>query len=102
MQWLSTLAAVFITINFGNRTSATDAGERKYGEWYLWIYICACRIESGDSIVGSNDDERQLLVAAVEKLDGKTVEAVQIEQWALGLAIEFSEATTIRTFGGAL
>ena len=41
-------------------------GSKKiHGEWHLWPYNCAWRLEEGDKILAASEDERNNLEVAV-------------------------------------
>ena len=66
----------FLTIDFGEPIEIkvqTKKGIEKFtrGEWHLWIYMCAWRIDKGNrALVGSNDS-RNKIESVLKKIDGK-------------------------------
>lgn len=74
----------FITFDFGQekeRQRKSRTGEIKifrYGEWHLWIYMCAWRIDKDcKPFVGSNDS-RKLIQERLSKMQGKGLKSVAI------------------------
>ncbi|NET57600.1 MAG: hypothetical protein F6K47_15995 [Symploca sp. SIO2E6] len=48
----------FITLEFGNPLPSSKERQKTHGEWHLWIYCCAWRIEEGNEVLASSEDPR--------------------------------------------
>jgi hypothetical protein len=88
----------FVTIEFGSRRPATEASERPHGEWHLWVYCCAWRLETEDEVVAASEDPRQKLQAAVQRLNNRVLQAVKVERPALETTFTFDDELTLRLF----
>jgi len=84
----------FVTMNFG----AALAQEPEYGEFFLWVFCTAWRIEDPERVVGSCEDEREEMQAAVGRLEGKRLLSVAVESLSLSARFEFDEGLVLRTF----
>jgi hypothetical protein len=81
----------FVTVEFGERR-----GER--GEFHLWVYCCAWRIETADEVLACSEDPRDFLATAVPRLDGHPLTGVTVEQPSLSAAFSFGDELVLRTF----
>lgn len=94
----------FVTFELGAARAAdaraADAERRStpHGEWHVWVYCSAWRIETGTSVVASSEDPRETLENAVRVLDGRVLTGVQIEQPSLSTVFTFDDGTVLRTF----
>jgi len=67
----------FLTVEFG--APVERPGEKAHGEWHLWAYGCAWRIEVDGALwVGSGDSGPEV-AALISVLDGKALVAVDFE-----------------------
>lgn len=98
--WGTTLGVgSFLTFELGSRREPDTSGQgRPHGEFHVWVYCSAWRIETTDTVVASSEDDRDVLVEAVRHLDGRTLTAIDVEQPSLSAAFRFSDGTTLRTF----
>ena len=95
----------FITINFGkNRIIevATNKGiaRRVRGEWYLWIYMCAWRLDkNGTPYLGSDDEfSREEFQERLFEVEGKKLLHFDILNSAFDTQIKFEEKFVINLF----
>jgi hypothetical protein len=95
----------FLTVEFGpaRPPDATAAGgarreARPHGEYHLWLYCSAWRIETEREIIASSEDPREKLAAAVRHLDDKVLAGVEVERPSLSVTLRFSDGTVLRTF----
>ena len=84
----------FVTVNFG----APSAQDPKCGEFFLWVYYTAWRIEDPERIVGCYGDEREEMQAAVARLEGKRLLSIEVEGLSLSARFEFDDGLVLRTF----
>jgi len=87
----------FITLEFGVPISG-EASKHTHGEWHLWIYYCAWRLEQGDQILAGSEDPRPKMEAAVRQLEGLDLQAVDLALPALDTAFTFSNSFVLRIF----
>lgn len=88
----------FVTIEFGSERAAAEAGERPHGEWHLWVYCCAWRLETEDEVVAASEDPREKLQTAVQRLNDHVLQAVKVERPALETTFTFEGGLTLRLF----
>src|SRR5882672_10320140 len=86
----------FVTLDFGREVSTTKEA-RTRGEWHLWIYASAWRIDSDREIVAGSEDSREDLPAILERLAGKILESIIVLKPSLGLEMSFGDMT-LRVF----
>lgn len=86
----------FITIDWGKDITEkfkTKRGIEKqiFGEWHLWIYMCAWRLERNNKpIVGAND-ERELISKHIAILSGKILSHVTIKNDSFDTVLQFED-----------
>jgi hypothetical protein len=66
----------FVTLEFGQPVARE--GRKTHGEWHLWVYRCAWRIDGPNGMVAGSEDERATLSAAVAGLDGRQLDGIDI------------------------
>ncbi len=88
----------FITLEFGARRPTTRARERPHGEWHLWVYCCAWRLDGNDAVIAASEDMRTTLEAAVQRLNGLALRAVDIRRPALETTLTFDNGITLQLF----
>lgn len=87
----------FVTLEFGSPIH--ESNERTHGEWHLWLYGCAWRLEAGlCTVLAGSGDSSNRIEAAIQLLTGLTLEEIDITSPALDTAITFSEQVTLRLF----
>lgn len=95
----------FITIDFGkNRVLkyATKHGikQRERGEWRIWIYMCAWRIDKNQKpFLGSEDDfSREVFQEKLSEIKGKKLLSFDILNTAFDSQIKFESDFAINLF----
>jgi len=98
----------FLTVEFGQPRPAAGASPDQqgrqarqanpHGEYHLWVYCSAWRIESPQEIIASSEDPREQLASAVRHLDGKVLTRITIERPSLSATFDFEDGTVLRTF----
>ncbi|MGL4338898.1 MAG: hypothetical protein ACRCSP_00530 [Rhodoglobus sp.] len=88
----------FLTIELGSVVAATSPGGKAHGEYQLWVYCSAWRIQSKDAVLASSEDPRDFLKKAVVALDGQLLSAVSIDYPSLSTVFEFEGGLTLATF----
>lgn len=86
----------FITIDWGKDIITHKETKRKihtftFGEWHLWIYMCAWRLEQNNKpIIGAND-ERELISEHISVLAGKALTDVTINNDSFDTVLQFED-----------
>src|SRR5215211_7238300 len=95
--WAATLGVgSFLTVEFGERVEQEKG--KVHGEFHLWIYCSAWRIETPSQIVASSEDPREVLEPIVSYLDGRTLSSIQLDLPSMSSTFVFSDGTRLRTF----
>ena len=88
----------FVTMDFGRKKSfSEDDKVRERGEYHLWIYLSAWRLDSIDEILAGSEDSREEIGPILEGLEGKELKHIRVNSPSLGLEFEF-EDIVLRTF----
>lgn len=87
----------FLTMEFGAARPAARPGGKAHGEWHLWLYMTAWRIDGADAALGGSDDARERMEAAAGALERQVVSGVDVAAPAGDLTLRFA-AGTLRTF----
>lgn len=91
----------FLTIEFG---AARDIGRRRDGtpltggEWHLWIYCSAWRVETPTAVLGASEDPRDRMSAAAASLNGRPLVAVELSLPSLETTFRFEGGHQLRVF----
>ena len=88
----------FITLEFGNLLPSNQERQQTHGEWHLWIYDCAWRIEEGNEVLASSEDPRPKLELAVQRLEGLALNSVELLPPAWDTVFRFDEQVVLRSF----
>lgn len=65
----------FVTLELG----MPIPGKKPHGEWHIWVYGCAWRIDGPSGALAGSLDERDVMAKAVAALDGKTLSQFSID-----------------------
>lgn len=93
----------FITIDWGKdiieEFKTKDGIEKQiFGEWHLWVYMCAWRLEqNGDPIIGSGD-ERNAIQPKIPLLISKELLQVQVINNSFDLIFDFEKGYRLLLF----
>jgi hypothetical protein len=91
----------FLTIEFG---AAQEAGRRRdgkafvHGEWHLWVYLSAWRVETATAVLGASEDSRDRMMAAATALNGRPLVAVELSHPSLDTSFCFEGDHLLRVF----
>src|SRR5262245_52810469 len=55
-------------LGIGSFVTLTMQPARGEGEWYLWVYQCAWRLERNGAVVAGSEDDRDVLRDAIDRL----------------------------------
>ena len=93
----------FITMNFGKdipeKIKTRHGIEISYfGEWHLWIYMCAWRIDlSGEPLIGS-DDDREVVRYKLLDLNNKKLLEFSVLNSAFDALLKFESGYELKLF----
>ncbi len=87
----------FLTVEFGARRAATEPSGVDHGEFHLWAYCAAWRLDSGDAMVVASEDERDTIKARVPQLDGRAVEGAVVSD-TLEFVVSFDGGLRLSVF----
>lgn len=93
----------FLTFDFGRDIPTiikTRTGSRTvyFGEWYLWVYMCAWRIDKNNiPIVGSNDTKEKI-EKTLSELENQMFKKITILNDAFDAKLEFGDQFSLYLF----
>ena len=93
----------FITFDFGKdifEEIKTKSGTKTvcFGEWHLWIYMCAWRIDRhGEPLIGS-EDSRTEIEPLLSLFNDQTLKSVTILNNAFDVTFSFSKDIDLHLF----
>jgi hypothetical protein len=88
----------FLTIEFGKPVQPARVGEAVHGEWHLWLYGCAWRIEQNARVIVSSEDERSKIEGEIQHLEGRVLQSFELLTPALDAVITFEGDIVLRIF----
>jgi hypothetical protein len=93
----------FITIDFGQDLSEkikTRSGTetRYYGEWRLWVYMCAWRIDINKKPCAGSEDSREKIENCLAKLIERELDAVIILNDSFDAKLIFGKDVELHLF----
>jgi hypothetical protein len=97
--WGTTLGVgSFLTVELGASATSAATPTKEHGEYHLWVYCSAWRIQTADAVVASSEDAREVLEKSVPVLDGLELVAVSIEHPSLSANFQFEGGISLTTF----
>ena len=88
----------FVTLEFGAVRPGQGPGTRDHGEWHLWIYCAAWRLEQEDAVLAASEDPRPKLEQAVTRLNGLALDVIEVRRPALEAIFQFEQGIALRVF----
>ena len=88
----------FVTLEFGALVPPHDGEGVPHGQWHLWIYCSAWRIDEGNEVLTGSEDSREKLEAAVRRMDGLVLQHVGVSPPALETSFNFDQGISLRVF----
>jgi hypothetical protein len=88
----------FLTLEFGQPLPSSGENQKIHGEWHLWLYNCAWRLEQKDRILGGSGDERDQLETVIERLNNLTLQSVELLPPAGDAVFTFEHQVVLRLF----
>ena len=88
----------FLTIEFGQPVPPAKANEKPHGEWHLWLYGCAWRVEQRESVVVASEDDDVKIENAIQCIEGHVLQSFEVMTPALDAVISFDGDIILRLF----
>lgn len=88
----------FITLEFGKPCLPEGNEAKIHGEWHLWIYCCAWRLEQENEVIAASEDPRSKLKESIKKLDGLILKSIDLFSPAFDTLFIFEKQTFLRLF----
>ena len=85
--WVRRGQGSFLTMEFGRPVPPAKFGEVAHGEWHLWLYGCAWRL-----------DEPVKIEKVIQRLEGRALQSFDLQPPALDAVITFEEQLLLRLF----
>jgi hypothetical protein len=94
--WLGYGSTLFL--EFGERLTAGDLKNRKSGEWSMQCGSVLWRIEHGDCVLAGSEDDRSVMEAAIDQINGQPFMRGTISHLTGDSTLEFASNIVLRTF----
>ncbi|MBE9116181.1 hypothetical protein IQ249_09765 [Lusitaniella coriacea LEGE 07157] len=88
----------FITLEFGRPCLPAESSAKIHGEWHLWVYCCAWRLEKENRVIAASEDPRSKLEEAVKNLEGLVIQSINLLNPALDTVFIFEQQIVLRLF----
>lgn len=88
----------FVTVEFGQPVPPAKNKGTIHGEWHLWLYGCAWRLEQGERVVAASEDDRSKMEAAIQHIEGQVLLSFELQTPALDAVITFERDIVLRLF----
>jgi hypothetical protein len=88
----------FLTIEFGVPVKDEHDESIVYGEWHLWVYCCAWRIEKSGSLLVCSEDAREKIEGTISQMEGCTLKDFKIEKDVPDTTFIFENDLQLRLF----
>jgi hypothetical protein len=86
----------FVTMEFGPKIIKAQKG-KTHGEWHLWVYFCAWRLEDEENVIVASEDSREQMSMALQVIEGKKLLSVEMSLPGLDTVFRF-EKVSLRAF----
>jgi hypothetical protein len=86
----------FITIDFGKDITTqiktrTGLKTQQFGEWHLWVYMCAWRIDKDKKPFLGSNDSKELIQLHINEIEKRILRGVKILNEAFDAKFTFGE-----------
>lgn len=93
----------FITMDFGRDipqeiTTRNGPQTRYFGEWHLWIYMCAWRVDKDKKPFAGSEDAREKMENCLLELANRTLKKAEILNDAFDTKLLFDEDVELYLF----
>lgn len=68
----------FVTIEFGEPQPPEYPRGKAHGEWYLWVYGGAWRLEKGEQILTASEDDPTKIEAEIQCVEGCILQSFEV------------------------
>lgn len=88
----------FVTMEFGQPMPPEYPNGKSHGEWHLWVYGGAWRLEKGEQVVVASEDDQTKIETEVQCLEGCVLQSFEIMTPALDSVLTFEQEIILRIF----
>jgi hypothetical protein len=88
----------FVTIEFGEPQPPEYPRGKAHGEWHLWVYGGAWRLEKGEQILTASEDDPTKIEAEIQCVEGCILQSFEVVTPALDALLTFEHAIVLRIF----
>jgi len=88
----------FVTMEFGNVLPTAGKQKQPRGEWHLWVYCCAWRLEYSNDVLVGSEDAQQKIDHLIKRLEGLTLQSIQISAPGLDTVLVFEQGIIMKLF----
>ena len=69
-----------------------------HGEWHLWVYCCAWRLQGAERVIASCEDTRQQMERGVAVLEGRPLRSWRVSAPATDTVVTFDGGVELLLF----
>ncbi|MDQ2714693.1 MAG: hypothetical protein M3Z08_07290 [Chloroflexota bacterium] len=88
----------FVTMEFGQPQPPEDPHGKSHGEWHLWVYGGAWRLEKDEHVVVASEDDQAKIEAEIQCIEGHILQSFEVITPALDALLTFEHAIVLRIF----
>ncbi|HEY3992059.1 MAG TPA: hypothetical protein VGM01_04170 [Ktedonobacteraceae bacterium] len=88
----------FVTMEFGKPVPSKRPGGKSHGEWHLWVYGGAWRLEKGEQVLVASEDDQTKIETEIQCLERHTLQSFEILTPALDAVLTFEQDIVLRIF----
>jgi hypothetical protein len=88
----------FLTMEFGQPIPPAKPNGTIHGEWHLWLYGCAWRLEQGERVITASQDDRSKIETAIQCMEGQALQTFEVQTAALDAVVTFENDIVLRLF----
>ncbi|HEU5375948.1 MAG TPA: hypothetical protein VFV38_10950 [Ktedonobacteraceae bacterium] len=88
----------FITLEFGQPVSPTYPDGKSHGEWHLWVYGGAWRLEKEGRVIVASEDDRTKIEMEIQCIEGCVLQSFEVMTPALDALLVFEDEIVLRIF----
>jgi len=88
----------FVTVEFGQSLPPKDPNGKSYGEWHLWVYGGAWRLEKEGQVVVASEDDQIKIEAEIQCIEGRILQSFEVLTPALDALLTFEHDIILRIF----
>lgn len=88
----------FVTMEFGQPLPSKYPNGKSHGEWHLWVYGGAWRLEKGEQVVVASEDDQRKIETEIRCLEGGVLQSFEVMTPALDALLTFEQEIVLRIF----